>query len=65
VLDLHATYLVSDRHTVTPRFVNAFGNFVCSLEEFEYRGNYLEGVPTNLSKAYWEFMECVREDSAE
>jgi hypothetical protein len=44
--------------------LHAFGNFVSNLEEFEYRGNYLEGLSTYMTKAYWEFMECVREDFA-
>ena len=55
VLNIHASVIASKYDTGNDRFYALFKNFIRLFQDSSYDESYLDGAPTSVTKAYYEF----------
>ncbi|RPB02832.1 hypothetical protein L873DRAFT_1732661 [Choiromyces venosus 120613-1] len=60
ILNLHAGVIASKHKTGSDEFYARFSEFVKLLKESNYKKGYLEGNATDMTRAYWSFLNCIR-----
>jgi hypothetical protein len=60
VLNKHATIAASNCEAATEEFYNRFKTFVKLFRKSGYDGGYLEGDETDVTRAYWSFLNCIK-----
>ena len=58
-LDNHAAVVSSSRKVASPELHRSFAEFVRLFEDSGYKEGYLEGTATDVTKAYYEFLQCM------
>jgi hypothetical protein len=64
VLNTHAGVIASQHKTGSDEFYKRFAEFI---ELFEVSGRdegYLEGSLTDVTRAYWAFLNCIKDEVA-
>ena len=59
-LNTHASVIASKYQGGSSRFYLLFGEFIRLFRASGYRENYLEGNPTPVARAYWEYRDAIR-----
>jgi hypothetical protein len=62
VLNKHAKIIASKHETGSDVFCTRFGEFIQRFEESDYDEGYLGGDPTDVTRAYWAFLNCIRDE---
>jgi flagellar biosynthesis/type III secretory pathway protein FliH len=60
VLNKHATIAASKYEVATEEFYNRFKTFVKLFRKSGYDEGYLEGDETDVTRAYWSFIDCIK-----
>jgi len=63
-LNTHAGITASKHKTGSVEFYKRFANFIQLFEESGRYQGYLEGKPTDVTRAYWAFLDCTKVEVA-
>ncbi|RPB02827.1 hypothetical protein L873DRAFT_1787494 [Choiromyces venosus 120613-1] len=61
-LNFHAGVIASKDKIGSDEFYARFSEFMKLFEEFDYDDGYLEGHATDLTRAYWSFLNCIKNE---
>ncbi|RPA90132.1 hypothetical protein L873DRAFT_1783206 [Choiromyces venosus 120613-1] len=61
-LNTHAGIIASKHKIGTDEFYARFSGFIRLLEEFGYDDGYLGGNATDVTRAYWSFLNCIKDE---
>ena len=64
VLNIHASVIASKYDTGSDRFYALFKNFIRLFQDSSYDESYLDGIPTLVTKAYYEFRMAIQTEVA-
>ncbi|RPA90133.1 hypothetical protein L873DRAFT_1783210 [Choiromyces venosus 120613-1] len=66
VLNTHTGIAASKHKTGSDKFYTLFAEFVRAFEESGegYEVGYLDGNPTEVTRAYWAFLNCIKDEVA-
>jgi hypothetical protein len=62
VLNTHAGVIASKYKIGSDEFYTRFAEFVKLFKESDYDDSYLDGNPTGVTRAYWGFLNCIRDE---
>ncbi|PWW75416.1 hypothetical protein C7212DRAFT_202879, partial [Tuber magnatum] len=62
IANTHPTIIASKEKTVSNKFCRLFARFVKVFTEYGqcFEPGYLSGDPTEVTHAYWEFVNCLK-----
>ena len=59
LMNMHAKIAASKHRRGSPEFYKLFETFIQLLVVSGYGDGYLDGDATDLSRAYWAFLDCL------
>jgi hypothetical protein len=64
VLNTHAGVVASKHNTGSDKFYRLSTEFVKAFEKSGegYEEGYLDGNPTDVTRAYWAFLNCIKDE---
>jgi len=62
VLNRHAKIVSSKHEAGSDKFYTLFAEFVRLLEASEFDQGYLDGNDTDVTRAYWAFLNCINDE---
>ena len=64
VLNTHAGVAASNHKVGSDKFYKLFAEFVRLFKESGegYEEDFLERVPTDVTRAYWAFLDCIKDE---
>ena len=62
VLNTHAGIIASKHKTGSDEFYKRFAKFIELFEESDRDEGYLEGNFTDVTRAYWAFLNCIKDE---
>jgi hypothetical protein len=61
-LNRHAKITASKHEVGSDKFCSLFAVFVELFEKSEYDEGYLDGNATDVTRAYWAFLNCIKDE---
>ena len=62
LMNLHAKIAASKHECGSKKFTKLFEKFIEPLKKSQFDHGYLEGDATDLSRAYWAFLYCIKDE---
>ena len=62
VLNTHVVVIASKHKTSSDEFFKRFAKFIELFDESDRDEGYLEGNSTDVTRAYWGFLNCIKDE---